>query len=40
MLCCCPQVFSRGGNVLLPVESSSRMLELLLVLDHFWHNHK
>jgi Cft2 family RNA processing exonuclease len=34
------QVFSRGGNVLLPVDSSARMLELLLVLDHFWHTHK
>ena len=34
------QVFARGGNVLLPVDSSGRMLEVLLVLDQLWHTHK
>jgi Cft2 family RNA processing exonuclease len=33
-------VFARGGNALLPVDSSGRMLEVLLVLDNLWHQHK
>jgi Cft2 family RNA processing exonuclease len=33
-------VFSRGGNVLLPVDSSGRLLEVLLVLDQLWLQHK
>jgi Cft2 family RNA processing exonuclease len=37
---CIAQVFTRGGNVLLPVESSGRLLEVLLVLDQLWQQHK
>jgi predicted metal-dependent RNase len=37
---CAAQVFSRGGNVLLPVDSSGRLLEVLLVLDQLWLQHK
>ncbi len=36
----CQQVFARGGNAILPVNSSGRMLEVLLVLDQLWHTHK
>jgi Cft2 family RNA processing exonuclease len=38
--CTLMQVFARGGNALLPVDSSGRMLEVLLVLDQLWHQHK
>lgn len=40
LVCWCSQVFSKGGNVLMPVDTSSRMLELLLVLDLMWTQHK
>lgn len=44
VLCCAVscfvQVFARGGNVLLPIDSSGRMLEVLLVLDQLWYQNK
>lgn len=30
----------KGGNVLLPTDSSARLLELSLVLDQHWDKHK
>jgi Cft2 family RNA processing exonuclease len=28
------------GNVLMPVDSSARVLELVLLLENFWHDNK
>jgi Cft2 family RNA processing exonuclease len=33
-------VFRQGGNVILPVDSAGRMLEVLLVLEHMWAKQK
>jgi len=34
------QVVSRGGNVMLPVDASGRLLELLLVLEKLMQDNK
>ena len=28
--------FLEGGNVLIPITTAGRALELLLVIDHYW----